>query len=132
MITYNSSIAMIFSVRTGSVVLISASWALIASLMTVAFFVAHDPSMLGITTSSFNAAEDYIMRDLFSQPYSHYIISSMIGFLMLFRVQLSYQRYWFALQHHESQVKTTLTQLPGLFLDPTVLTQEPSHSHSTR
>ena len=55
--------------------------------------------MLGITTSSFNAAEDYIMRDLFSQPYSHYIISSMIGFLMLFRVQLSYQRYWFALQH---------------------------------
>lgn len=99
MITYNSSIAMIFSVRTGSVVLVSASWALIASLMIVAFFVAHDPSMLGITTSSFNAAEDYIMRDLFSQPYSHYIISSMIGFLMLFRVQLSYQRYWFALQH---------------------------------
>jgi predicted membrane chloride channel (bestrophin family) len=103
MITYNSSLAMIFYVRTGSVVLVSSAWALLAAFLTAACFVAKDPRLVGIAAPAdadgSSAAMDYLLREYFSQPYSHYIISYMVGFLMLFRVQLSYQRYWFALEH---------------------------------
>ena len=54
--------------------------------------------MLGLTNrSGFHVDAEvkrYVMSELFVQPYSHYIISYMLGFLMIFRVQLSYQRYW--------------------------------------
>ena len=35
-----------------------------------------------------------VFRQFLKHPYPHQITSVMIGFMMVFRVQLSYQRYW--------------------------------------
>ena len=55
--------------------------------------------MLGLSNySGVRLDRPYVMSELFVQPYSHYIISYMLSFLMIFRVQLSYQRYWDGLE----------------------------------
>ena len=103
MLTYDTqaSYSMIFMCLTGSVVPKAAGWALFSSLLTLLFSVGSDPIMRGQNLSTpgvLHAPEDdgptYIRGDLFEQPYSHYLISYMLGFLMIFRVQLSYSRYW--------------------------------------
>lgn len=98
MIAYNNhaSFAMIFYVRVGSVVGKASRWAAIGALLCLVVFVARHPEMVG---GRRRGAAAYVMRDLFEQPYSHHIISYMVVFLMIFRINLSYDRYWMGLRH---------------------------------
>ena len=101
MLTYDgrASYLLIFLCMTGSVVPKAAAWGLAAAFLTLVASAASNPVMYGGTADSqLSAGLDYVRGDLFSQPYSHYIISYMLGFLMIFRVQLSYQRYWDGLE----------------------------------
>lgn len=109
MLTYNNqaSYSMMFQCLTGSVVPRAATWGMLSALLTLIFSVAFNPQMRGDDSSADSASSSVVRAalqgnvgdDLFSQPYSHYIISYMLGFLMIFRVQLSYARYWEGIQH---------------------------------
>ncbi len=112
MIAYNNNaqLSIVFSIWTGSVVLKAAGWALLSSLLLLAVGVAQQPELIGVSTSPptgrsapphpstlFEPA--FVASDLFAQPYAHYIVSHMLSFLLVFRVQLSYGRYWSGLEH---------------------------------
>ena len=91
MLTYDgrASYLLIFLCMTGSVVPKAAAWGLDHDLGII------NPRRLrriesgnvrrSLADSQLSAGLDYVRGDLFSQPYSHYIISYMLGFLMIFR-----------------------------------------------
>ena len=116
MITYNnrSSCSLIFFIWTGSVVLHASAWAVTSSLITLAIVVAREPWMMdsNATTPAGEAyaagaggaallggsggggggggGRVYMAEELFEQPYAHHIVSFLLSFLMVFRVQISY------------------------------------------
>ena len=100
MITYDNNgilhVGLIMSIWTGSVVIKASAWALSSALLCLLAAAVKEPGYLGLSDNApqFLADARYLLEDLFNFPYSHYIISYMLGFLMIFRVQLSYGRYW--------------------------------------
>ena len=102
MLTYDNTktYSMMCMCQLGSVVPRAALWGLSTALFTLLVAYATDPAMSGeVHQVHSSLLHEYVRGDLFQQPYSHYIISYMLGFLMIFRVQLSYARYWDGLNH---------------------------------
>ena len=58
----------------------------------------NDPAVEAQQNASNSSQTEPVQIEVFRQflqhPYPHQITSVMIGFMMVFRVQLSYQRYW--------------------------------------
>ena len=104
MLTYDNQrqYAMMCLCLTGSVVPKAAAWGLASAALTLIVSFASDATMRGEPMrgdAGWAYSQAYVRDDLFTQPYSHYIISYMLGFLMIFRVHLSYERYWEGLRH---------------------------------
>ena len=55
---------------------------------------AGEASLRNSSSSSADTIRLQIFDQFLKHPYPHQITSVMIGFMMVFRVQLSYQRYW--------------------------------------
>ena len=53
-----------------------------------------DAAASNISSSGNSTDGVEVFSEFLHHPYPHQITSVMIGFMMVFRVQLSYQRYW--------------------------------------
>ena len=105
MLTYDNrkTYSLMLLCCVGSVVPRAGLWGLSTALLTLFYSIVSNPVMLGAWAPGqyeerIRLVGEYVRGDLFEQPYSHHIISYMLSFLMIFRMQISYTRYWNGLQ----------------------------------
>ena len=65
----------------------------VLSVVICAVMLAIDQTTLN-TAAGESPSEGALLRTYLLHPYAHQIASVMTGFIMVFRVQLSYSRYW--------------------------------------
>ena len=65
---------------------------LVACLVLLEYGDPEEEEAIALASNS--SVPVHIFRDFLRHPYPHQITSVMIGFMMVFRVQLSYSRYW--------------------------------------